>query len=193
MCNNFFFHKANIRYFKLIRYVFGLYFVYYYICSMVKSKFKIKKIVKNNTLKKNTNKLKRKKASNADYQTQEWKDLRQKVLERDGMKCTKCNDVKKLQCHHLYYTCGRLRYEYPLSALVTLCEKCHNSIHKVKRGGNFVISLKKAIELEGEEFTKELELKKSLLDTVVVKKNNERYINEKQELRERYLNLLWKY
>ena len=47
-----------------------------------------------------------------------------------------------------YYTSGRLRYEYPISALVTLCKECHENAHKIKSGSKMVISEKSAIKKE---------------------------------------------
>lgn len=94
-------------------------------------------------------KYKPKKSSLKDYYTKEWKELRKKVLDRDNHTCTKCKRKSKiLHCHHLYYTPVRLRYEYPISALVTLCKQCHEKFHKNKSGSKMVISEKSAIKRE---------------------------------------------
>lgn len=60
----------------------------------------------------------------------EWQAIRQKVLDRDGHKCTHCGSTKILQVHHRTYK--RLFHER-LSDLVTLCKKCHMALHKRKR------------------------------------------------------------
>jgi 5-methylcytosine-specific restriction endonuclease McrA len=57
----------------------------------------------------------------------EWKTLRQKVLRRDGYRCTKCNSKKKLHVHHKTYK--RLFNEH-LEDLVTLCKHCHEKVHE---------------------------------------------------------------
>lgn len=37
--------------------------------------------------------------------------------------------VKNLHIHHKYYQKGKLPWEYPDEALVTLCWSCHESLH----------------------------------------------------------------
>ncbi len=61
-----------------------------------------------------------------------WIIKRQVILTRDGFKCTKCPHTKMLQVHHIYYTRGKLAWEYPDSCLVTLCAKCHKLEHGIK-------------------------------------------------------------
>ena len=57
----------------------------------------------------------------------EWKALRQQVLARDEHKCKSCNSTNSLRIHHIsYYNLGAENLE----DLVTLCESCHNSLHK---------------------------------------------------------------
>jgi len=34
-----------------------------------------------------------------------------------------------LHCHHNYYVEGKLPWEYPLEAMTTLCEVCHERLH----------------------------------------------------------------
>ena len=58
-----------------------------------------------------------------------WMDKRVKVFKRDGYRCQKCGDNKSLNCHHTYYTFGKKPWEYPLSALLTLCKDCHTALH----------------------------------------------------------------
>jgi hypothetical protein len=57
-----------------------------------------------------------------------WQKLRLKVMERDEFACQICYDSKStLHIHHKYYLPDKEPWEYPLDALVTLCESCHSS------------------------------------------------------------------
>ena len=57
-----------------------------------------------------------------------WRRLRARILHRDGYTCTDCGAGQKLQVHHL---CYRPNLEDALDAdLVTLCEDCHEKIHR---------------------------------------------------------------
>ena len=60
-----------------------------------------------------------------------WKDFRQRVLERDGFRCVKCGVINVLfHAHHTYYYDGDYPiWAYPLEAMRTLCEDCHNGLH----------------------------------------------------------------
>ncbi|MHA2066094.1 MAG: HNH endonuclease [Candidatus Thorarchaeota archaeon] len=51
-----------------------------------------------------------------------WKAIRQKILERDGNKCTECSSTDKLHVHHLTYE--NEGNEKP-EDLITLCHSCH--------------------------------------------------------------------
>ena len=78
---------------------------------------------------------KRKIAYDKELRSNKWKRFRSRVLRRDGYRCTKCGakDVI-LHAHHTYYFKGKCHaWEYPLEALVTLCEDCHNAIHNELR------------------------------------------------------------
>lgn len=60
-----------------------------------------------------------------------WKKVRKTVLTRDGFMCRKCGYKKKLQVHHLSYE--HHNYEHlHLDDLITLCKKCHESLHNIK-------------------------------------------------------------
>jgi len=59
-----------------------------------------------------------------------WQKLRLKIISRDQHKCTKCGTDKYLVVHHLYYVYGHKPWEYPHSALITLCNECHKDWHK---------------------------------------------------------------
>ena len=57
-----------------------------------------------------------------------WQKMRLKVLERDEWKCQICdNDQNTLAVHHRYYEKGKEPWDYPMEALITLCEECHTS------------------------------------------------------------------
>jgi len=58
-----------------------------------------------------------------------WMEKRIRVFKRDGYRCQKCGANKNLNCHHTYYTSGKKPWEYPLSALLTLCKDCHTALH----------------------------------------------------------------
>ena len=60
----------------------------------------------------------------------EWKAKRLEILERDGNKCVKCGETKRLHVHHLSYTSGCNAWEYPNDNLVTLCNECHVKEHE---------------------------------------------------------------
>ena len=62
-----------------------------------------------------------------DYLASEkWKKLRDKVVDRDGNKCTKCSNTTNLHVHHLTY--DRVGNE-ELTDLITLCKACHENEH----------------------------------------------------------------
>lgn len=51
-------------------------------------------------------------------------------MERDIFCCSDCgSDATTLAVHHRYYVKGREPWEYPMFALVTLCETCHSDRH----------------------------------------------------------------
>lgn len=57
-----------------------------------------------------------------------WQKMRLKILERDEWHCQKCGDDEEtLHVHHRYYEKGKEPWDYPLEALITLCEFCHES------------------------------------------------------------------
>lgn len=58
-----------------------------------------------------------------------WQKKRLSILDRDNFTCTSCgSDKKTLHVHHLYYENGRDYWDYPESALVSLCEDCHTDV-----------------------------------------------------------------
>lgn len=69
--------------------------------------------------------------------TLEWKNKRLKILKRDGYKCTKCSSTKNLHVHHKTYDKTKMAWQYPNSNFITVCETCHNEIHKGKHISTF--------------------------------------------------------
>jgi len=65
----------------------------------------------------------------------EWADKRLSIYKRDLFCCQKCGSKSHLNCHHKYYLEGRKPWQYPSSALITLCESCHTTIHKTTKIG----------------------------------------------------------
>jgi hypothetical protein len=58
-----------------------------------------------------------------------WQKMRLKVMQRDKFTCKLCKDTETtLNVHHKYYEQGKEPWEYPMSALVTLCQHCHEVI-----------------------------------------------------------------
>lgn len=57
--------------------------------------------------------------------SEEWKAKRQMVLQRDNYMCQACLDSRATQVHHLTYKHWQ---KEPLFELISVCEKCHNSI-----------------------------------------------------------------
>jgi hypothetical protein len=55
-----------------------------------------------------------------------WQKRRLEVMQRDSFHCVRCGDgASTLHVHHLWYESGHDPWDYPLKALVTLCETCH--------------------------------------------------------------------
>jgi len=55
-----------------------------------------------------------------------WQKRRLEILQRDGWACHGCDaTTRTLHVHHKYYRANSEPWDYPDSALVTLCEDCH--------------------------------------------------------------------
>jgi len=93
----------------------------------LKDEHLIKKDGKEYTLQKKQTKEKREPKS--VYQQDDWVNVREKVLERDGRRCVNCGSSKNLQVHHLLYERGKEVWAVPIWYLVTLCENCHKIEH----------------------------------------------------------------
>ena len=73
-----------------------------------------------------------------DYSSQRldprWQKRRLEIMNRDNFECQECGDKEKtLNVHHVYYTDGADVWDYPDSALVTLCCDCHEFEHQTSR------------------------------------------------------------
>jgi hypothetical protein len=74
-----------------------------------------------------------------------WQKTRLEILERDYWSCQICYDTKTtLNVHHRYYDDGADPWDYPPSALVTLCQPCHEFEEKYKRAAeaDFIKSMR---------------------------------------------------
>lgn len=69
----------------------------------------------------------RQKAYRAYLQSAHWKELRERVLDRDGRKCVECESTGHLNVHHSRYTGDLTKAE--MSDLRTLCRTCHRIEH----------------------------------------------------------------
>lgn len=66
---------------------------------------------------------------NQYLRTQQWHDLRQRVLERDNHLCQACLKRKATQAHHVSYELyNQLGYSAAFE-LVSICYSCHAKIH----------------------------------------------------------------
>lgn len=70
----------------------------------------------------------------AKYSDAKWSGFREKILQRDGYKCTQCGitvDDAVLQVHHEKYLYGKKPWEVPEYYCVTLCKGCHAEEHGI--------------------------------------------------------------
>jgi 5-methylcytosine-specific restriction endonuclease McrA len=59
---------------------------------------------------------------------EDYKKLRQRILQRDGWKCQFCGVASNLEVHHQQFR-GRGGPDSELN-LITLCAACHRSLHR---------------------------------------------------------------
>src|SRR4051794_39632649 len=65
-----------------------------------------------------------------------WQKKRLEILSRDEFTCQSCFDSEStLNVHHCYYERGNDPWEYPNTALLTLCESCHERESHQFKGG----------------------------------------------------------
>lgn len=66
-----------------------------------------------------------------------WKQLRLKVIERDGNQCRICAQRTELQVHHRQYHKDKATgvwsypWEYHPYFLITVCDSCHSKGHQL--------------------------------------------------------------
>lgn len=84
-----------------------------------------------------------------------WIEKRKKIYERDNFQCKKCNKSNlKLNVHHKIYFKNCNPWDYEDRFLITLCENCHNNIHKtikiktIKPNQKNISEIKKKKKLE---------------------------------------------
>ena len=65
--------------------------------------------------------------------SEEWKDIREKVLERDNYTCQGCLDAAAEQVHHKTYDHYKKGFEIMFD-LTSVCKKCHGLIHGKRNG-----------------------------------------------------------
>lgn len=76
-----------------------------------------------------------------------WQKKRLQILERDGWKCGKCKDeTTTLHVHHRYYENDADPWDYPDTALITLCAPCHEYESAELRNAEqkFLLAMKRA-------------------------------------------------
>ena len=70
------------------------------------------------------------------FRDSRWQQMRLKVMERDQWQCQSCGDKGEgvtLNVHHIYYEKGKAPWEYDDDVLITWCEECHKSRHKLQK------------------------------------------------------------
>jgi 5-methylcytosine-specific restriction endonuclease McrA len=63
------------------------------------------------------------------YLQPELLNKRKEILLRDSYRCFSCKTTTNLQVHHKYYLKDREIWDYPNTALITLCKDCHKQLH----------------------------------------------------------------
>jgi 5-methylcytosine-specific restriction endonuclease McrA len=62
-----------------------------------------------------------------------WQRKRLEIFARDDWRCRECGAKdKQLQVHHRWYVAGKMPWEVPNMALVTLCVGCHGKQRRKK-------------------------------------------------------------
>lgn len=84
---------------------------------------------KNKTLKKKSNKKKKRLTYKEQLETPQWKEKRKHILETKGYVCAACGATIGLEVHHAKYYNGQMAWETPDDDLVVLCHECHQKIH----------------------------------------------------------------
>jgi len=70
-----------------------------------------------------------------------WQKKRLRILEASNFECAACGDgTETLHVHHRYYERARDPWDYPDSALVALCEGCHQVQHSARKMLDLVVA-----------------------------------------------------
>jgi len=78
-----------------------------------------------------SNPVKKKETYDAYLKSPRWKALRTFILERDSHRCVTCNTTEDLRVHHRTYV--KKDGEWEKYDLYTLCQECHNLIHRNRK------------------------------------------------------------
>ena len=70
------------------------------------------------------------KLENDNRDSNEYKQWRQQVYQRDNYKCVLCGSKEKLNAHHIKSWKDYPALRYDISNGTTLCEKCHIMYHQ---------------------------------------------------------------
>lgn len=68
--------------------------------------------------------------NNDRHDSNEYKEWRQAVYERDKYKCVKCGSKEKINAHHILSWKYYPEQRYNINNGITLCEKCHIELHQ---------------------------------------------------------------
>ena len=79
-----------------------------------------------------------------------WKQRRIEILKRDMCVCADCYEASEHNhVHHLYYEKGKDPWEYPDSALITLCDLCHEKEHGIIYPDQQIVKVPHFLKKEG--------------------------------------------
>lgn len=87
-----------------------------------------------------------------DYKAQlkhpKWQKKRLEIMQRDNFQCQCClNKEETLNVHHRKYIKNKKIWEYDNDDLITLCDSCHNEVHKhLDSGYNGSCQVKRSID-----------------------------------------------
>jgi len=82
-----------------------------------------------------------------------WQRVRLEIFNRDNFTCQRCfSGHKTLHIHHHYYNRDLDPWEYPLEALVCLCDTCHQEEHDYKETEAQMLRDMKMAGLYGDDF-----------------------------------------
>lgn len=66
----------------------------------------------------------------SDLSDGRWQKKRLEIFKRDNFECLNCHEPNQISVHHLHYENGVKPWEYDNDSLVTLCDRCHDILHK---------------------------------------------------------------